>query len=91
MLGYFSLSEKDLIPEVGTVWSLFKSELKRSDADIEKDSEGLRYWTEQLSRGVATAAQIAATAEEVAGWLEKLKSGAIANRDQLRTAILNTK
>jgi hypothetical protein len=52
------LEEKDLVPEVKTIWSLYKSILNRTDADMEQDREGLRYWVQRLSLGLNTAAQI---------------------------------
>ncbi len=58
-LGYTMSIEKDLLtknssgqyvaPEVARVWDLYKSTMKRSDADINLDNEGLRYWTHALT------------------------------------------
>lgn len=52
------LEEKDLVPEVKTIWSLYKNILNRTDADMEQDREGLRYWVQRLSLGSNTASQI---------------------------------
>lgn len=57
-LGMSSLAEQDLVPEVKTVWNDFKSVLHRTDADLQADSEGVRYWTEKLSFGLVTEVQL---------------------------------
>lgn len=61
MLGRNFKTEEELIPEVKTVWNLYKTILNRSDADIKKDPEGVRYWVDNLSGARVTAADIEAS------------------------------
>jgi hypothetical protein len=58
MLGRTYLQDRDLIPEVKTVWDAFQSALGRTAAEVDGDSEGVRYWSEKLSLGLVTAPQL---------------------------------
>ncbi len=53
--------EKDLVPEVKTVWSAMQTNLPRTDSEMAADGEGVRYWTKALSTGKVTADEMAKT------------------------------
>lgn len=53
------LLEKNLIPEVQTIWNLYQSILNRTPEEIASDTEGVRYWLKRLSFNLMTEAQLA--------------------------------
>lgn len=59
LLRYPLQTEKDLVPEVKTVWDLMRTNLNRTDSEMAEDSEGLRYWVKAYSAGQISAATLA--------------------------------
>lgn len=53
-------AETAIIPEVGQVWDLYRSVLLRTDAQINLDREGLRFWVARLTFGDLTLGEISA-------------------------------
>lgn len=59
-------TEKDLIPEVTTVWNAFINTMGRTAAEIELDNEGLRWWAQSkiVNPGIDVASSMATSDEK---------------------------